>query len=209
MPKVWHLICYRAARTFHNIAEALNLPFVIPGQMDARAIDQVGNQDIFQHVQIVFALVEANHRQFGDVAAQICQKPCVFFFSKRFGGRAGAAGKANGRRLSLSRACKSLILHASETLRMLQRGKVGEGEFIGRLSVFNLSAYSLPMCWSFSNASRPRYSISHLGNLPFFPRPVGLSTRGYRWKPTLVRLLTPPTNPSPARATALSVDHPR
>ena len=35
------------------------------GQIDARAMDQVGNQDIFQHVQIVFAQVETHHDQFG------------------------------------------------------------------------------------------------------------------------------------------------
>ena len=28
---------------------------VFDGQIDARAMDQVGNQDIFKHVQIVFA----------------------------------------------------------------------------------------------------------------------------------------------------------
>ena len=35
------------------------------GQIDARAMDQVGNQDILQHVQIVFAQVETHHDQFG------------------------------------------------------------------------------------------------------------------------------------------------
>ena len=38
------------------------------GQIDARAMDQVGNQDIFQHVQIVFARVETYHNQFVDAS---------------------------------------------------------------------------------------------------------------------------------------------
>ena len=44
---------------------------VLDGQIDARVVDQVANQNIFQHDQIVFARVETNDHQFGDVAAQI------------------------------------------------------------------------------------------------------------------------------------------
>ena len=50
----------------------------LDGQIDARAIDQVGNQDIFQHIQIVFNRVETNDHQFGDVAAQSRQEPFGF-----------------------------------------------------------------------------------------------------------------------------------
>ena len=48
------------------------------GQIDAQGMDQVGNQDIFQHVQIVFAQVETHHDKFGEVVMQVCQQsfPC-------------------------------------------------------------------------------------------------------------------------------------
>jgi len=36
------------------------------GQIDARVVDQVGNQDIFQHIQIIFTRVEINHHKFRD-----------------------------------------------------------------------------------------------------------------------------------------------
>ena len=49
------------------------------GQIDARVMDQVGNQDIFQHVQIVFARVETHHDQFGEVAMQVGQQSFPFF----------------------------------------------------------------------------------------------------------------------------------
>ena len=65
-------------------------------QIDARGLDQVRNQDIFQHVQIVFARVETHHDQFGEVAMQV-DKQSFLFFSKRLIAWAGAAGKATGR----------------------------------------------------------------------------------------------------------------
>lgn len=40
-------------------------------QIDARAMDQVGNQDIFQHVQIVFARVETHHDQCSTKAVMV------------------------------------------------------------------------------------------------------------------------------------------
>ena len=43
----------------------------LDGQIDARAVDQVGNQDIFEHVQIVLAQVETHHDQCIEVAEQI------------------------------------------------------------------------------------------------------------------------------------------
>ena len=64
-------------------------------QIDARAMDQVGNQHIFQHVQIEFARVETHHDQFSEVVMQIAQQSFPFF-SKRFIAWAGAAGKASG-----------------------------------------------------------------------------------------------------------------
>jgi len=39
---------------------------------------QVGNQDIFQYVQIAFARIETHHDQFGEVAMQIGQQPFPF-----------------------------------------------------------------------------------------------------------------------------------
>ena len=39
----------------------------LDGQIDARAMDQVGNQDIFRPAEIVLARVEADHHQLGDV----------------------------------------------------------------------------------------------------------------------------------------------
>ena len=52
-------------------------------QIDARVMDQVGNQDIFQHVQIVFARVETHHDHFNEVATQVGQQLFPFFI-KRF-----------------------------------------------------------------------------------------------------------------------------
>ena len=66
-------------------------------QIDERGMDQVGNQDIFQHAQIVFVRVETHHDQFGEVAMQVGQQSFPFF-SKRLIAWAGAAGKATGRR---------------------------------------------------------------------------------------------------------------
>ena len=40
----------------------------LDGQINFQAMDQVGNQDIFEHVEIVFARVEADHYQLADVA---------------------------------------------------------------------------------------------------------------------------------------------
>ena len=73
------------------------------GQIDARAMDQVGNQDIFQHVQIVFAQVETYQRddQFGEVATQAGQQSFSSSRSavgQRFVVWTGATGKATGRR---------------------------------------------------------------------------------------------------------------
>ena len=48
-------------------------------QINARAMDQVGNQDIFQHVQIVFARVETHHDQFGEMTTQAGQQSFPFF----------------------------------------------------------------------------------------------------------------------------------
>ena len=42
-------------------------------------------QDIFQHVQIVFALVEANHRQFGAVAPKRKWGPFTFIPKQSIG----------------------------------------------------------------------------------------------------------------------------
>lgn len=65
----------------------------LDGQIDALAIDQlVGNQDIFQHAEIVFARVESGHQQLGEVATQISQEPLGFFFRQRFLGGGGGAG---------------------------------------------------------------------------------------------------------------------
>ena len=47
----------------------------LDGQIDAQAMDQVGNQDI---VQIVFARVVTHHNQFGEVAMQIAQQSFPF-----------------------------------------------------------------------------------------------------------------------------------
>lgn len=55
----------------------------LDGQIDARVVDQVWNQDIFQHIQIVFARVETHHDQFGEVLMQVSQQSFPFF-SKRF-----------------------------------------------------------------------------------------------------------------------------
>ena len=55
----------------------------LDGQIDARVVDQVWNQDIFQHIQIVFATVETHHDQFGEVVMQVSQQSFPFF-SKRF-----------------------------------------------------------------------------------------------------------------------------
>ena len=51
----------------------------LDGQINARAMDQAGNQDIFQHVQIVFARVETHHDQFDEVAMQVGQQPFPYF----------------------------------------------------------------------------------------------------------------------------------
>ena len=48
-------------------------------QIDAQAMHQVRNQDIFQHVQIVFARVETHHDHFGAVPMQIGQQWFPFF----------------------------------------------------------------------------------------------------------------------------------
>ena len=48
------------------------------GQIDARTMDQVGNQDIFQHVQILFARVETHHHLFGEVTMQVAQQSFPF-----------------------------------------------------------------------------------------------------------------------------------
>ena len=47
--------------------------------IDTRAMNQVGNQEIFEHVQIVFARVETHHDHFGAVAMQIGQQWFPFF----------------------------------------------------------------------------------------------------------------------------------
>ena len=49
------------------------------GQIDARAMDQVGNQDIIQHVQIVFARVETHHHRFDEMTMQVAQQSFSFF----------------------------------------------------------------------------------------------------------------------------------
>ena len=47
-------------------------------QIHARAMDQVENQDIFQHVRIVFTRVETQHDQFAKVAMQVPQQSFPF-----------------------------------------------------------------------------------------------------------------------------------
>ena len=68
------------------------------GQIDAQGMDQVGNQDIFQHVQIVFAQVETHHDKFGEVVMQVCQQSFPFFSVNGSLIEQEAAGKASGRR---------------------------------------------------------------------------------------------------------------
>ena len=49
------------------------------GQIYAQVMDQIGNQDILQHIQIVFARVETHHHQLGEVAMQVGQQLFPFF----------------------------------------------------------------------------------------------------------------------------------
>ena len=51
----------------------------LDGQIDARVVDQVWNQDIFQHIQIVFARVETHQDQFSEVVMHISQHGISFF----------------------------------------------------------------------------------------------------------------------------------
>ena len=69
----------------------------LDSQINARAMDQVGNQDILQHIHIVFAPVETHHHQLGEVVMQVGQQSFPFFI-KRLVVWTGAAGKASGRR---------------------------------------------------------------------------------------------------------------
>lgn len=57
----------------------------LDGQIDARAIDQVGDQDIFKHVQILFTRVETDDHQFRDVRRKSDRSRFVFL-NGRFGG---------------------------------------------------------------------------------------------------------------------------
>ena len=52
---------------------------VFDGQIDARAMDQVRNQDIFQHVQIVFAELKPTTTMLVKVAMQVSQQSFPFF----------------------------------------------------------------------------------------------------------------------------------
>ena len=78
---------------------------VLDGQINARAMDQVGNQDILQHIHIVFAPVETHHHQLGKQAMQVGQQSFLFSLNgwlsehEPLAKRAAAVAPATGDRL--------------------------------------------------------------------------------------------------------------